>query len=73
MSKTAIATIAVLLAINIWFGAAIVRLENQRYALSLDLCSGSTPEKLLQQHECLAKVRTRASPIWHLLYGLRLL
>jgi hypothetical protein len=73
MSKVAIGIITALVAINLWFGAAIVRLENQRYALSLDMCSGSTPEKLLRQHDCLANVQTRTSPIWHLLYGLRLL
>lgn len=73
MNKTAIAIIAALLALNVWFGEAIVRLENQRYALSLDMCSGSTPEKLRSQHDCLVTVQTRTSPLWHLLYGLRIL
>lgn len=73
MNKAAIMIIASLLAVNLWFGAAIVRLENQRYALVLDMCSGRTPEKLLRQHDCLANVQTRTSPIYHLLYGLRIL
>lgn len=73
MSRAAVATIAVLVVLNLWFGATIVRIENERYALSLDMCPGNTPERLLHQHECLAKVQTRTSPVYHLLYGLGLL
>jgi hypothetical protein len=30
--------IVVLLGLLIWFGAALVRIENERYALLLDMC-----------------------------------
>lgn len=73
MSKRTVAIIAALAALNVWFGAAIVRLENQRYALSLGMCSGATPVELLRQHECLANVTTRTGPLAHLIYGLRIL
>lgn len=73
MSRTALAVITLLVALNLWFGAAIVRLENQRYALSLDMCAGTTPAKLIRQHDCLARVQARTSPIYHLLYGLGIL
>tara|TARA_B100000949_G_C14008176_1_gene336114 strand:- start:233 stop:448 length:216 start_codon:yes stop_codon:yes gene_type:complete len=65
--------IAILVAALIWFGFAIVRIENQRYALELEMCGKWSPENLIDRSECLEKVETRTGPIAHLLYGLRLL
>jgi hypothetical protein len=70
------ALIAVLLLIVLWFGSAIVRLENERYALSLDMCGTLKPEdvsKLTLREDCLRSVETRTSPMYHLLYGLKLI
>ena len=66
-------TIAVLLAALMWFGSAIIRLENQRYALELELCGNWSPERSVERSECLDQVRTRTSPFANLLYGLNLL
>jgi hypothetical protein len=72
MSRLAIAIIATLVALNLWFGAAIIRLENQRHALRLGMCPGNTMEELLRRNDCLANVQTRTSPGYHLLYGLQI-
>ena len=53
-----------------WFGSAIIRLENERYALSIGMCQTDTG---VADPVCLADVETRTSFLWHLAYGLRLL
>lgn len=62
--------IASLLALLIWFGANIVRLENERYAYSLEMCRVAGMP--IKSQACIAQVQTRTSWIWHLAYGLRL-
>ena len=68
--------IAILTAMLIWFGLAIVHLENERYALEMGLCGNfepAHPENLVAKYKCLETVQTRTSSIYHLLYGLRIL
>jgi hypothetical protein len=68
--------IVVLLIVVVWFGSAIVRLENERYALSLDMCGTLKPEdvsKLSERQDCLRSVETRTGAMYHLLYGLKLI
>ncbi len=64
--------IAILLALLIWFGTTIVLLENYHYASQLGFCQEYDLD-LVGRDECLEKVETRTSWIWHLLYGLRIL
>ena len=64
--------ILVLVGLLIWFGSAIIRLENYRYAASLGMCSAHHPD-LVKVDDCLRSKETRTHRIWHLIYGLRLL
>jgi hypothetical protein len=68
--------VAALLLVVLWFGSAIIRLENERYALSLDMCGTLKPEdvaKLPTREDCLRSVETRTGAVYHLLYGLKLI
>jgi hypothetical protein len=71
MSKNV--TIFVLAGLLVSFGVALIHVENQRYALELEVCGVWTPEKAIQRLDCLKDVETRTSPIWHLFYGLGIL
>lgn len=73
MNKERIA-IVVLVAVVVWFGAAVVRLESYRYAVQVGMCrefSGET--QVVEREACLRKVETRTSFVWHLLYGIGVL
>lgn len=61
--------IAILAALLIWFGTALTHVENERYALLLDMCPSNAP---LLVPDCQG-VETRTGWIWHLAYGLSLL
>ena len=67
MTKNAI--IAVLATLLFWFGAALVRIENERYALLLDV--------FLVRRHCLFRTAQafRPAPVWawHLVYALGIL
>ena len=68
--------ICVLVITLIWFGSAIVRLENQRYALELNTCGifdPANPPSLLKREDCLQHIQTRTSWAYNLLYGLKLI
>lgn len=65
--------IVVLLALLVWFGASVVRLENARYATSLGMCDQYQGSKLYQRQRCLDGTQTRTSWVYNLLYGLRAL
>lgn len=59
----------------VWFGSAIIRLEQYHYASMLGVC-GHAPDELahLRQQICLTKRHNlRTSPAWDLAYGLGLL
>lgn len=58
----------------IWFGWTIIRVENNRYAYEVGMCTEfSKPEQSVEKYECIEKTETRTSDIWHLLYALRIL
>lgn len=65
-TKAALAVVVVLL---VWFAAALVRVENERYALLVGMCRA--PGTGLVDHSCLRTVQTRTGWWWHLLYALR--
>ncbi len=65
--------VIVLLSIILWFGTAIVRLENYHYASQVGLCDElSGLENLVQKDQCLNEAQTRTNFFWHLLYGLKI-
>jgi hypothetical protein len=49
----------------IWQSATIIRVENQRYALTRGLCTASQIHAA-QVRECLTRVQSRSSPFAHL-------
>jgi len=53
----------------IWLSAALVRVENERYALSLGMCRDAATG--LSNRRCLEKVETRTAWYWHLFYALK--
>lgn len=65
--------IAILLAMLVWFGSAIIRLEQYHYASMLGICERQAKSRQLEQQRCLSTTETRTSPLWHLAYGLRLI
>ena len=70
-----VAIVLLLIAIIAWFAMAIVRLENERYAMELGMCGNFDsrhPEMIGARRGCLDRVQTRTSPIYNLLYGLKL-
>ena len=57
----------------VWFGATIVRLENENFAMRVGMCGEHNPadfEAILKRDQCLEKVETRTSPVWHLVSAL---
>ncbi|HJO67440.1 MAG TPA: hypothetical protein QF469_19145 [Sphingomonas sanguinis] len=62
-----------LLILLFWFGAAIVRLENARYAASLGMCDQYRGVTLGERGACLEGARTRTNWVYNLLYGLRVI
>lgn len=67
MSTAKNVIIAVLLAIIIWLGAVIVRLENFHYAATVGLCAEAS---VAERAKCLEEKETRTNPLWHLFYAL---
>jgi len=61
--------IIVLAALLVWFGSALVRVENERYAMFVGLCPFDA-KAMEPQQKCLDKTQTRTNPIWHLYYAL---
>lgn len=61
-------TVAILAALLIWFCAALVRVENERYALAVGLCKYDATS--LQMFTCLQHISTRTAWWWHLYYAL---
>lgn len=68
-------TIGVMALIIIWFGTAIIRLEQYRYAAMLSMCGEMESElDRVRLHMCLeSKGSLRTSPLWDLVYGLDLI
>lgn len=59
--------IVLLLFVVLYLAALLIKVENQRYALAVGLCSDSKTG--LTDYACLAKVETRTNPAWHLYYA----
>jgi hypothetical protein len=57
-----------LLAMLAFTANRLAEVENQRYALLLNMCPGK--HGLLPDSRCLATVQTRTSWLWNLYYGL---
>jgi hypothetical protein len=60
----------------VWFSSAIIRLENYHYASQIGMCAEAEhqgPLNLVARDRCLNRQQTRTNPLWHLLYGLRVL
>jgi hypothetical protein len=51
----------------VWMSAALVRVENERYALFVGMCRDRLG---LVDVRCLASVETRTGWWWHLFYAL---
>lgn len=59
--------VVVLLALVVYMASTIVRIENERYALSLGMCVNAVGNT---DFACLAKTQTRTAWWWHLWYAL---
>jgi hypothetical protein len=66
MKKNAL--LATALVIIIILGTALVRVENQRYAMFIGMCID--PATKMGDSNCLASVETRAGWWWHLYYAI---
>ena len=69
------ALIAALAGALLWVSAALVRVENERYALSLGMCLDESmhrvdPNMHVADYQCLKRVETRTGWWWHLYYAL---
>lgn len=53
----------------VWLATALVRIENQRYALLLGMCRDGAIG--LSDRSCLEAVQTRTGWWWHLFYALK--
>jgi len=63
-AKTHLVVVALLMAL-LACGHALVRTENQRYALFVGMCS----DPIAPKGPCLAHVQTRTNWLWHLYYA----
>ena len=63
--------ITIALALLVYFLAdRLVRVENQRYAMLLNMCESKVPmDPLHWDFKCLDRVQTRTSWFWHLFYA----
>ena len=76
MRIIAIALAVCLVVVTVWFGSAVVKLENYRYANLVGMCSHyniADPIQRIQREDCLEKARTRTHWWWHLLHGLKII
>jgi hypothetical protein len=62
--------IALLAALILWESAASIRIENQRYAMLVDLCREVKNLALPADSHCLTTVQTRTYWVRHLFYAL---
>lgn len=58
------------IAVIVVLAAALVRVENQRYAMQVGMCKDNPTFPLGWDYKCLATVETRTSWLWHLYYAL---
>lgn len=62
--------VLLLLALLVWFGSALARVENERYAIQVGLCTFS-PTDPPALFDCLEKAETRTGWWWHIFYALK--
>jgi hypothetical protein len=68
--------VAALVIMVIALTAAVVRLENYRYANFVGFCTDydmHEPRERIRREKCLETSETRTHWFWHVLYGVRLL
>lgn len=53
-----------------WLASALVRVENERYALFLGMCRSESVVGIQMDFACLADVETRTGWLWHLYWAL---
>jgi hypothetical protein len=58
--------VALLLVSVVWLASALVRAENQRYALSVGLCVDKTT--LMADSACPTRTKSRTGWYWHIWY-----
>jgi hypothetical protein len=54
----------------LWVSASLVRVENQRYALTTGMCAPRPPHPVPDM-TCLERVETRTGWWWHLYYAMK--
>lgn len=69
MAKAAMLIVVVLASMLVWVSAALVRVENQRYAMYVGVCEPDFANPL-PFWNCLRTVQTRTAWWWHLYYAL---
>lgn len=55
------------LGVIVWLATALVRVENERFAMQVGLCQR---EPNGWDYSCIQQVQTRTSWVWHLFYAL---
>jgi hypothetical protein len=76
MPAAAAIFILLLVAAMVILTAAVVRLENYRYANFTGSCTQfdiAIPQQRIKREECLNAAQTRTHWFWHVLYGVGLL
>lgn len=68
MNKERIGLI-IALAVIVWLSATLVRVENERYAMSIGQCPND-PVLPVPDQACVRKAQTRPAWYWHLFYAL---
>lgn len=61
--------LAVAVLLIVWLSAALVRVENERYAMQVGMCWNDTLK--LPDLTCIEKAQTRTAWYWHLFYALK--
>ena len=66
------AAIAILMLLLLWMGSALVRVENERYALFTRVCHSPLEASSddAKEWNCLRTAQTRKSWVWHLYFAL---
>jgi len=68
--KPSVVLSSVLSLLVVWLCVALVRVENERYALFVGMCRSAEAPGMPIDAACLAEVETRTSWLWHLFYAL---
>lgn len=63
-------SLVVAAALILWLSIALIRVENQRYAMQVGICKDTVSSLGGWDYKCLSSVETRTSPFWHLFYAL---